>query len=101
ALPPPTADAPAITCACQPGRRPIAAANASARTRISSAVIVSIRCTGTVDAQRAHQRVSAYAVHERGAAEDDAGLRSAKDLVAAEAAEIDARSNRVANGRFL
>ena len=47
-----------------------------------------------VDAQRAHQRMRADAVDQRRASDDDAGLRSAEELVAAEAADVDARRDR-------
>ena len=43
-----------------------------------------------VHAQRAHQRMRANAVHERRAPDDDAGLGSAEEFVAAEAADVDA-----------
>ena len=48
-----------------------------------------------VDAQRAHQRVRADAVHQRRAADDDAGLRPAEQLVAAEAADVHAGGDRL------
>ena len=51
ALPPPTADSPSITDACQPCAAS-AAASASARARSCSSGACSIRSTGTVSAAR-------------------------------------------------
>ena len=54
-----------------------------------------------VDAQRAHQRVRADAVDDRRAPDDDAGLRSAEQLVAAEAADVDAGRDRGLHRRLV
>jgi hypothetical protein len=48
-----------------------------------------------VDPQRAHQRVLADPVDDRRPPDDDAGLRSAEELVAAEAADVHAGLDRV------
>ena len=54
-----------------------------------------------VHAQRAHQRMRADPIDQRRAADDDPGLRSAEELVAAEAAHVDAgRDRRPHRGLF-
>ena len=54
-----------------------------------------------VDAQRALQRVAPQPLDEVGAADDDARLRAAEQLVAAEADEVGARCERRARGRLV
>src|SRR4029079_11087305 len=54
-----------------------------------------------VDAQRAMERVAPKLLDERGVADDDARLRSAEQLVAAEADEVGARGERRARRRLV
>ena len=54
-----------------------------------------------VDAQRALQRMAAQLLDQVCASDDDAGLRAAEQLVAAEADEVGAVGERAARGRFV
>ena len=54
-----------------------------------------------VDPQRAVQRMAPQAVDEVGATDDDPGLRTAEQLVAAEADEVGAVGERAARGRLV
>ncbi len=54
-----------------------------------------------VDAQRALERILLEPANQVRAADDDAGLRSAEQLVAAERDEVGARGDRRAHGRLV
>ena len=115
ALPPPTADEPLIIAT----RQPLAASVLGQRLRARLDLVgdrCSIRCTGIVSAARPaaysdsvassianvilsarSARISgcvAQAIDQRLAAGDDAALRAAEQLVAAEAHQVDARGDR-------
>ena len=116
ALPPPTADTPGTSFARQPldrvqsrrerlcrargsHRRSSSACAARDRRRRAARRVfderrLERRVRHLVHAQRAHQRMPPDPLDERRAADDDAGLRTAEQLVAAEAADIDARRDR-------
>ena len=124
ALPPPMADMPSTTSARQPAerqrRRQRVGARAGSRRAVSrqhplhrhvvrgaaGRVLLERgferRVGQLVDAQRAHQRMAAD--RDRPASrrpDDDAGLRAAEQLVAAEADDVDARPRSLACDRRL